>query len=89
VDQIDRGIMAFEHDNFDDPLPPTINYANDRGKYVVSCFDDRCNWAYQFFEWANNLSSRDTKTKILEIETEDEESVSSDEVAITEDDSVS
>ena len=87
VDQIDRGIMAFEHENFDGPLPPTINYTNDRGKYVVSCFDDRSNWAYQFFEWANNLPVRDTRTQILDIETEDDETVSSNEVSITDDDS--
>jgi hypothetical protein len=87
VDQIDRGIMAFEHETINGPLPPTINYANDRGKYVVSCFDDRSNWAYQFFEWANNLPIRDTRTNILELETDDDESVSSDEVSIIEDDS--
>ena len=79
--------MAFERDNVDGPLPPTINFANDRDKYVVSCFDDRSNWAYQFFEWANNLPIQDTRTKTLEIETDDDESVFSDEVSITEDDS--
>jgi hypothetical protein len=62
VDQIDRGIMAFEHENFDGPLPPNINYATDKSKYVVSCFDDRTNWAYLFYDWANSLPESDTIT---------------------------
>jgi hypothetical protein len=55
VDQIDRGIMAFEHENFDGPLPPTINFATEKSKFVVSCFNDRANWAYTFYDWANRL----------------------------------
>ncbi len=36
VNQIDHGIMAFEHKNFDGPLPPTINFTRDKSKFVVS-----------------------------------------------------
>jgi hypothetical protein len=62
VDQIDRGILAFEHVNFDGPLPPTINLREDKGKYVVSCVEDRANWAHLFFEWANGLPA-DSETE--------------------------
>jgi hypothetical protein len=84
VDQIDRGIMAFEHENFDGPLPPTINYTNDKSKYVVSCFDDRANWAYLFFDWAKNLPVTEIMMEGPETYTDDEESVSSDEISDTE-----
>jgi hypothetical protein len=54
VDQIDRGILAFEHENYNGPLPPRVA-KSDRGKYIVSCVNDRANWAYQFYNWANKL----------------------------------
>jgi hypothetical protein len=92
VDQIDRGIMAFEHENFDGPLPPTINFSTDKSKFVVSCFEDQANWAYQFYDWANNLPV--TETRMTRPETDedsdtDAESVDSDEeVSDSEDDSM-
>ena len=55
VDQIDRGIMAFEHENFSGPLPSTIDYARDKSKFIVSCVEDCAQWAYLFYEWANEL----------------------------------
>ncbi len=81
VDQIDRGIMAFEHVNFEGPLPPTINYTEDRGKYVVSCFVDRSDWAYLFFDWANKL----TENKEAVTSPGEGESDSQDNVSDTED----
>jgi hypothetical protein len=82
VDQIDRGIMAFEHENFNGPLPPTINFSRDKSKFVVSCVEDRANWAHLFYEcWANNLPV--TKIQMTRTDTDEEsdmdaESVSSD-----------
>jgi hypothetical protein len=55
VDQIDRGLLAFEHQNFQGPLPPTTTLQSEKNKYVVSCIEDRANWAHLFFEWANEL----------------------------------
>jgi hypothetical protein len=81
VDQIDRGIMAFEHVNFEGPLPGTINYTADRGKYVVSCFVDRSDWAYLFFDWANKL----TENKEAVTSPGEGESDSQDNVSDTED----
>ena len=85
VDQIDRGIMAFEHVNFEGPLPPTINYTEDRGKYVVSCFVDRSDWAYLFFDWANKLSENETQMNIEDTkgDRDNEDSVSSEGVSDT------
>jgi hypothetical protein len=62
VDQIDHGIMAFEHQKFDGPLPPTINFARDKSKFVVSCVEDRENWAHLFYDWANELPAIETLT---------------------------
>ena len=55
VDQIDRGIMAFEHENFDGPLPPAINFQTERHKCVVLRVKDQANWAHLFFKWASGL----------------------------------
>ena len=80
VDQIDRGIMAFEHVNFEGPLPGTINYTADRGKYVVSCFVDRSDWAYLFFDWANKLTeNKEAVTSPGEGEADSQDNVSDTE----------
>ena len=55
VNQIDRGLMAFEHENFKGALPSNINYAQDKSKYIVTCIENRSNWAHLFFEWAKLL----------------------------------
>ena len=78
VDQIDRGIMAFEHTNFDGPLPPTINYSTEKSKFVVSCFVDRADWAYQFYDWANNLPV--TNTQMTRPDTDEEPDSETDSV---------
>ena len=73
--------MVFEHKNFDGPLPPTINYSRDKSKYVVSCVEDRANWAHLFFEWANELPITEIQTIRPESDEEldtDAESDSSD-----------
>jgi hypothetical protein len=91
VDQIDRGIMAFEHDNFDGPLPPTINYSTDKSQFVVSCFEARKNWAHLFYEWVNSLLGTEiqmTRPDSDEDSDTDAESVDSDEVSDSEDDSM-
>ena len=62
MDQIGRGILVFEHKNFDGPQPPTINYSRDKSKYVVSCVEDGANWAHLFFEWANELPITEIQT---------------------------
>jgi hypothetical protein len=62
VDQIEHGIMAYEHENFDGPLPPRIEVPADKSKFVVSCFSDRENWAHLFYDWAMNLPVRDIQT---------------------------
>jgi hypothetical protein len=78
VDQIDRGIMAFEHTNFDGPLPPTINYSTEKSKFVVSCFVDRADWAYQFYDWANSLPV--TNTQQTRAHTDEEPDTDTDSV---------
>jgi hypothetical protein len=84
VDQIDRGIMAFEHENFDRPLiPPAINFQTERHKkHVVSCVDDRANWAHLFFEeWASGLPAVEIQPSRPDTDVDcdtDEESDSSD-----------
>jgi hypothetical protein len=81
VNQIDHGIMAFEHEKFDGPLPPTINFARDKSKFVVSCVEDRVNWAHLFYEWANELPAIETPTARPDTDVEsdtDGESVISD-----------
>jgi hypothetical protein len=83
VNQIDGGILVFEHVNFKGPLPPNINYTEDRSKYVVSCFDNRENWAHLFYEWACSLPETEIESTIpateAESDTDDEvESVCSD-----------
>jgi hypothetical protein len=92
VDQIDRGILAFEHENFDGPLPPTINYPRDKSKYVVSCVEDRANWAHLFYEWANDLPVTEIKTTRPDTDEDSDTnagSVDSDEVSnSSEDDSM-
>jgi hypothetical protein len=92
VDQIDRGIMAFEHENFDGPLPPTINNTTaDKSKFVVSCFEERANWAYLFFEWANDLPATETQTTRPDTDEESDtasESDTPDEESDSEDDSM-
>jgi hypothetical protein len=88
VDQIERGIMAFEHENFDGPLPPTINFSRDKSKYVVSCVEDRANWAHLFYEWANNLPATEIQTTRPGTDEEsdtDAQSVSSDGVSMEQD----
>ena len=62
MDQIATGSLVFEHENFDGPLPPTINFSRDKSKYVVSCVEDRANWAHLFFEWANELPMTEIQT---------------------------
>ena len=47
--------MAFEHENFNGPLPPAMNLQRDKHKCVVSRVEDRANWAHLFFEWASGL----------------------------------
>jgi hypothetical protein len=47
VNQIDHGIMAFEHENFVGPLPRPMNLSVDKNKHVVSCFTDRDHWAFK------------------------------------------
>jgi len=81
VDQIDRGIMAFEHENFSGPLPPTIDYARDKSKFIVSCVEDRAQWAYLFFEWANDLPETEMQTTTPDTDDDpdtEEESTSSE-----------
>jgi hypothetical protein len=80
VNQIDHGIMAFEHVNFEGPLPSTINFARDKSKFVVSCVEDRENWAHLFYEWANELPAIETQTTRPDTDVDsdtDAESVSS------------
>jgi hypothetical protein len=80
VNQIDHGIMAFEHENYDGPLPPTINFTRDKSKFVVSCVEDRENWAHLFYNWANELPLIETWTTRLDTDVDtdtDAESVSS------------
>ena len=81
VDQIDRGIMAFEHENFSGPLPPTIDYARDKSKFIASCVEDRAQWAYLFYEWANELPETEMQTTTPDTDDEpdtEEESTTSD-----------
>ena len=78
VDQIDRGIMAFEHENFDGPLPPTINYVRDKSKHVVSCVEDRANWAHLFYEWANDLPVPEVETVTMSTDEESDADSDSD-----------
>jgi hypothetical protein len=54
--------MAFEHENFEGALPPTINFARDKSKFVVSCVEDQVNWARLFYEWADELPVIETQT---------------------------
>ena len=73
--------MAFEHEKFDGPLPPTINFARDKSKFVVSCVEDRVNWAHLFYEWTNELPAieRPTARPDTDVESDtDGESVISD-----------
>ena len=71
--------MAFEHTNFDGPLPPTINYSTEKSnKFVVSCFVDRADWAYQFYDWANNLPV--TTTQMTRPDTDEEPGSDTDSV---------
>jgi hypothetical protein len=62
VNQIDHGIMAFEHENFVGPLPSPTNLSVDKSKCVASCFTDRDHWAFLFHEWAKNLPVKDMRT---------------------------
>jgi hypothetical protein len=78
VDQIDRGIMAFEHENFDGPLPPTTNYVRDKSKHVVSCVEDRANWAHLFYEWANDLPVPEVETVTMSTDEESDADSDSD-----------
>jgi len=80
VDQIEEGIMAFEHEKFDGPLPPAIDYSTEKSKFVVSCFDNRQNWAYLFYEWANDLPVTEVPTTKPESDDDtDNESDSADD----------
>jgi hypothetical protein len=80
VDQIEEGIMAFEHEKFDGPLPPAIDYSTEKSKFVVSCFDNRQNWAYLFYEWANDLPVKEVPTTKPESDDDtDNESDSADD----------
>jgi hypothetical protein len=90
VDQIDRGIMAFEHQNFDGQLSPTINYSTDKSKFVVSCFEARENWAHLFYEWADSLPGTEIQTTRPNSDEDSDtaESVDSNEVFDSEDDSM-
>ncbi len=88
ADQIDRGILVFEHVNFKGPLPPKINYMEDKSKHVVSCFEDRDNWAHLFYKWADGLPQAEIRNTTPDWDGEsdtDKESVSSD--SSSEDDS--
>ena len=88
VDQIDHGIMAFEHENFDGPLPPTINFSKDKSKFVVSCFTDRANWAHLFYKWATKLPVKEVGTTRPDTDEDDDtdaESIDSDELSDTTD----
>jgi hypothetical protein len=76
VNQIDHGIMAFEHENFVGPLPPPMNLSIDKNKYVVSCFTDRDHWAFLFYEWAKNLPVKEMRTGP---ETDDDADTDSDD----------
>jgi hypothetical protein len=78
VNQIDHGIMAFEHENFVGPLPPPMNLSIDKNKYVVSCFTDRDHWAFLFYEWAKNLPVKEMRTGP---ETDDDADTDSDDVS--------
>ena len=76
--------MAFEHENFDGPLPPTINFPKDKSKFVVSCLSNRANWAHLFFEWAKKLPPKEVSTTRPESDEDsdtDTESVDSDLVS--------
>ena len=89
VDQIDHGILAFEHENFDGPLPPTRNVPGDKSKFVVSCVEDRQNWAHLFYEWANELPAKEIEMTGPETDEEsdtDAESVSSSDMMSDADD---
>jgi hypothetical protein len=80
--------MAFEYENFDGPLPPSINYSTNKSKFVVSCFEARENWAHLFYEWANSLLGTEiqmTRPDSDEDSDTDAESVDSDEVSDSED----
>jgi hypothetical protein len=70
--------MAFEHTNFEGPLPPRINYSTEKSKFVVSCFVDRGDWAYQFYDWANNLPV--TNTQMTRPDTDEEPDSETDSV---------
>jgi hypothetical protein len=88
VDQIDRGLLVFEHVNFKGPLPPRINYMEDKSKYVVSCFEDQDNWAHLFYKWADALPQAEIRNTMPDMDGKsdtDEESISSD--SSSEDDS--
>ena len=80
--------MGFEQENFSGPLPPTIDYARDKSKFIVSCVEDRAQWACLFYEWANELPETEIQTTTPDTDDKsdtDEESNTSDLVSREED----
>jgi hypothetical protein len=67
VDQIDRGLLAYEHANYNGPLPPRTPGKKDRSKYIVSCCSERAHWAYLFYDWANKLPVTKIQPTIPEV----------------------
>jgi hypothetical protein len=81
VDQINRGLLVFEHVNFKGPLLLRTNHMEEKSKFVVSCFKDWDDWAHLFCEWANVLPQAEIQSATPDMDDEadtDEESVSSD-----------
>ena len=78
VDQIDAGLLAFEHQNFKGPLPDKLNHRKDRNKYVVSCVEPRQNWAHLFYTWAKGLPEVEFETTLPETDSESESDSESD-----------
>ena len=55
-----------------------MNYVRDKSKYVVSCIEDRANWAHLFYEWANDLPVPEVETVTMSTDEESDADSDSD-----------